>query len=142
MILLVVNPFCFANLPPLVRSNTAVVLEARNWTRFWCKPHSFLSPCGPVTAVFATCGMGITTFSITAILSMSKRFIAVYLGALLAVSSTGRIDLPVSMRSLNFPVLNIHRLKSNIIGDAVVGVTRLVTLTAMWCQLSETSRHS
>ena len=41
------------------------------------------------TAVFSTCGMGIWTFSIAAILSLPKQFITVYLGVALEDSEKG-----------------------------------------------------
>ena len=42
------------------------------------------------TAVFSTCGMGIWTFSIAAILSLPKQFITVYLGVALEQSEDGQ----------------------------------------------------
>lgn len=41
------------------------------------------------TAVFSTCGMGVITFSIAAILSLPKQFITVYLGVALEQSEDG-----------------------------------------------------
>jgi uncharacterized membrane protein YdjX (TVP38/TMEM64 family) len=64
------------------------------------------------TALFSTCGMGIITFSIAALLSSPKQFVTVYLGVILDSGNTST--------------------KSKIISDAVVGVTCLVTGLAMW----------
>ncbi|KAJ7736724.1 hypothetical protein DFH07DRAFT_842599 [Mycena maculata] len=67
------------------------------------------------TAVFSTCGMGIFTFSIAAILSLPKQFITVYLGVILEQSGEGTTTT-----------------KSRIISDSVLALTFLVTLLAMW----------
>ncbi|KIM44279.1 hypothetical protein M413DRAFT_443299 [Hebeloma cylindrosporum] len=67
------------------------------------------------TAVFSTCGMGIFVFSLAAILSMPKQFITVYLGVILAQSSTGVKDT-----------------KSTIISDVVLAITVIITIAAMW----------
>lgn len=53
--------------------------------------------CIVTTAVFSTCGMGIFTFSLAAILSLPKQFITVYLGVILEESSTGNYFLIVFM---------------------------------------------
>ncbi|EIN03921.1 hypothetical protein PUNSTDRAFT_128506 [Punctularia strigosozonata HHB-11173 SS5] len=67
------------------------------------------------TAVFSTCGMGVITFSIAAILSLPKQFITVYLGVILEQSESG----PVS-------------LKTRLIDYSVVAITTLITILAMW----------
>ncbi|CAK5263286.1 unnamed protein product [Mycena citricolor] len=67
------------------------------------------------TAIFATCGMNIFVFSIAAALSLPKQFVTVYLGVVLEQSTTGQKDL-----------------KNKLISYAVVGVTVLVTVLAMW----------
>ncbi|KAH9937921.1 uncharacterized protein BXZ73DRAFT_76540 [Epithele typhae] len=67
------------------------------------------------TAVFSTCGMGVITFSIAAILSLPKQFITVYLGVALEQSEDGHSST-----------------KDTIIKDSVLGVTALVTIGAMW----------
>ncbi|KAI1781906.1 hypothetical protein LXA43DRAFT_860982, partial [Ganoderma leucocontextum] len=67
------------------------------------------------TAVFSTCGMGVITFSIAAILSLPKQFITVYLGVALEQSENG----PSST-------------SDTIIKYVVVGVTTLMTIGAMW----------
>ena len=41
------------------------------------------------TAVFSTCGMGIWTFMLAALLSLPKQFITVYLGVALEDSEDG-----------------------------------------------------
>jgi len=72
------------------------------------------------TAVFSTCGMSIFVFSLAAILSMPKQFVAVYLGVILEQSATGTKDT-----------------KSRIISDVVLAVTILITVVAMWYILHE-----
>ncbi|TBU52452.1 hypothetical protein BD310DRAFT_1043046 [Dichomitus squalens] len=67
------------------------------------------------TAVFSTCGMGVITFSIAAILSLPKQFITVYLGVALEQSEDGTSST-----------------KDTIIRDAVLGLTTLMTFGAMW----------
>ncbi|KAM5544031.1 hypothetical protein V8D89_002217 [Ganoderma adspersum] len=67
------------------------------------------------TAVFSTCGMGVITFSIAAILSLPKQFITVYLGVALEQSEDGK-----SSKS------------DTIIKDVVLGLTTLITIGAMW----------
>jgi uncharacterized membrane protein YdjX (TVP38/TMEM64 family) len=67
------------------------------------------------TAIFATCGMSVITFSIAAILSMPKQFITVYLGVILEQSGTGT-----------------QSSKNRLISDVVLGITILVTGAAMW----------
>ena len=67
------------------------------------------------TAVFSTCGMGVFTFSIAAILSLPKQFITVYLGVALEQSEDGK-----SSKS------------DTIIKDVVLAVTTLITIGAMW----------
>ncbi|KAG7439227.1 uncharacterized protein BT62DRAFT_1081717 [Guyanagaster necrorhizus] len=67
------------------------------------------------TAVFSTCGMGIVVFCIAAFLSLPKQFVTVYLGVILEQSETGGSDT-----------------KSRVISDAVVAVTFLITIAAMW----------
>ncbi|KAJ7641439.1 hypothetical protein FB45DRAFT_900229 [Roridomyces roridus] len=66
------------------------------------------------TAVFSTCGMGIFTFSIAAILSLPKQFVTVYLGVILDQNP------------------DTVTLKSKLISDGVLGLTVLVTVLAMW----------
>jgi hypothetical protein len=66
------------------------------------------------TAIFSTCGMGVIVFSIAAILSLPKQFITVYLGVILESSTT-----PTSS-------------KSRLISDAVLAVTFLITVLAVW----------
>jgi uncharacterized membrane protein YdjX (TVP38/TMEM64 family) len=68
------------------------------------------------TALFASCGMNIFVFILAALLSTPKQFITVYLGVILEESSTGG---------------NTSTTRK-IISDAVVGVTLLVTIGAMW----------
>ncbi len=86
--------------------------------------HCASTPCSRVdtanlrtvtTAVFSTCGMGVFTFSIAAILSLPKQFITVYLGVALEQSEEG-----TSSKS------------DTIIKDVVLGVTTLITIGAMW----------
>ncbi|KAH9847614.1 snare associated Golgi protein-domain-containing protein [Lenzites betulinus] len=67
------------------------------------------------TAVFSTCGMGIWTFSIAAILSLPKQFITVYLGVALEQSEDGQSNT-----------------RDTIIKDVVLGATALITIGAMW----------
>ncbi|RPD69744.1 hypothetical protein L226DRAFT_548049 [Lentinus tigrinus ALCF2SS1-7] len=67
------------------------------------------------TAVFSTCGMGVITFSIAAILSLPKQFITVYLGVALEQSQDGTSST-----------------SDTIIKDVVLGVTTLITIGAMW----------
>ncbi|OBZ72346.1 Golgi apparatus membrane protein TVP38 [Grifola frondosa] len=67
------------------------------------------------TAVFSTCGMGVMTFSIAAILSLPKQFITVYLGVALEQSENGS-----SSKS------------DNIIKDVVLIATTIITFGAMW----------
>ncbi|TFK47894.1 hypothetical protein OE88DRAFT_1810956 [Heliocybe sulcata] len=68
------------------------------------------------TAVFSTCGMGIITFSIAAILSLPKQFVTVYLGVILEQSSDGgTVDT-----------------KTRIIDYSVIAITTLMTFAAMW----------
>ncbi|KAL1950003.1 hypothetical protein VTO73DRAFT_8884 [Trametes versicolor] len=67
------------------------------------------------TAVFSTCGMGIWTFSIAAILSLPKQFITVYLGVALEQSEDGQSNT-----------------RDTIIKDVVLGATTLITFGAMW----------
>ncbi|KAI0691842.1 hypothetical protein C8T65DRAFT_587088, partial [Cerioporus squamosus] len=67
------------------------------------------------TAVFSTCGMGVITFSIAAILSLPKQFITVYLGVALEQSEDGTSST-----------------SDTIIKDVVLGVTTLITIGAMW----------
>lgn len=54
------------------------------------------------TAVFSTCGMGIITFSIAAILSMPKQLITVYLGVILENSATGMFSIMLLFLSNTF----------------------------------------
>ncbi|KZP22877.1 hypothetical protein FIBSPDRAFT_824015 [Athelia psychrophila] len=67
------------------------------------------------TAIFSTCGVGVITFSIAAILSMPKQLITVYIGVILQQSGAGT-----------------ETSKQKLISDAVLGVTILVTVGAMW----------
>lgn len=67
------------------------------------------------TAVFSTCGMGIFTFTIAAILSMPKQFITVYLGVLMEESQDGQ-----------------QSTKDKIISYVVLAVTVIVTVWSMW----------
>ncbi|KAI0364246.1 hypothetical protein BV20DRAFT_872629 [Pilatotrama ljubarskyi] len=67
------------------------------------------------TAVFSTCGMGIWTFSIAAILSLPKQFITVYLGVALEQSEDGSSST-----------------RDTIIKDVVLGTTTIITIGAMW----------
>ncbi|KAI0636350.1 hypothetical protein C8Q77DRAFT_1051643 [Trametes polyzona] len=67
------------------------------------------------TAVFSTCGMGIWTFSIAAILSLPKQFITVYLGVALEQSEDGKSST-----------------RDTIIKDVVLGATTIITIGAMW----------
>ncbi|KAK0187211.1 hypothetical protein F5146DRAFT_1063944 [Armillaria mellea] len=66
------------------------------------------------TALFSTCGMGIVTFCIAAILSMPMNLINVYLGVILEQSATGETDK-----------------KSRIISTVVLVLTILITVGAM-----------
>ncbi|KZT22400.1 hypothetical protein NEOLEDRAFT_1071599 [Neolentinus lepideus HHB14362 ss-1] len=68
------------------------------------------------TAVFSTCGMGIITFAIAAVLSLPKQFITVYLGVILEQSSDGgTVDT-----------------KTRIIDYTVIAITTIITIVAMW----------
>ncbi|KII84780.1 hypothetical protein PLICRDRAFT_146272 [Plicaturopsis crispa FD-325 SS-3] len=67
------------------------------------------------TAIFSTCGMGIFTFTIAAILSSPKQFITVYLGVILEQSKDGT-----------------DSTKNKIISDSVLAITMAVTIAAMW----------
>ncbi|KAI0077787.1 hypothetical protein K474DRAFT_1595263 [Panus rudis PR-1116 ss-1] len=67
------------------------------------------------TAVFSTCGMGIWTFSLAALLSLPKQFMTVYLGVALEQSESG--DKSTS---------------DKIIQALVIGITTIVTIGAMW----------
>ncbi|KAK0473596.1 hypothetical protein IW261DRAFT_1569658 [Armillaria novae-zelandiae] len=66
------------------------------------------------TALFSTCGMGIVTFCIAAILSMPMNLINVYLGVILEQSATGETDK-----------------KSKIISTVVLVLTIMITVGAM-----------
>ncbi|TFY77770.1 hypothetical protein EWM64_g6242, partial [Hericium alpestre] len=66
------------------------------------------------TAVFSTCGIGVITFSIAAILSLPKQFVTVYIGVL--VENAG----------------DSETTGQKIASDAVIGVTFVVTFLAMW----------
>ncbi|KAK0502325.1 hypothetical protein EDD18DRAFT_687351 [Armillaria luteobubalina] len=66
------------------------------------------------TALFSTCGMGIVTFCIAAILSMPMNLINVYLGVILEQSATGETDK-----------------KSRTISTIVLILTILITVGAM-----------
>ncbi|KAI0314644.1 hypothetical protein OF83DRAFT_1135849 [Amylostereum chailletii] len=65
------------------------------------------------TAVFSTCGMGIITFSIAAILSLPKQFVTVYLGVLIEGADT-------------------ETTSQRIASYAVVAVSVVITVLAMW----------
>lgn len=65
------------------------------------------------TAVFSTCGMGVWTFALAAFFSLPKQFVTVYLGVLLENSSNETTGQKVA-------------------SDAVVAVTVIVTVLAMW----------
>ncbi|KAI0706607.1 snare associated Golgi protein-domain-containing protein [Earliella scabrosa] len=67
------------------------------------------------TAVFSTCGMGVWTFSIAAILSLPKQFITVYLGVALEQSEDGSSSTT-----------------DTIIKWVVIGLTTIITIWAMW----------
>ncbi|KAF8906988.1 hypothetical protein CPB84DRAFT_1769149 [Gymnopilus junonius] len=75
------------------------------------------------TAIFSTCGMNIFVFSIAAILSSPKQFITVYLGVILAQTSTG-----------------VQDTKSKIISDTVLAITFIVTIAAMWYILRQMNK--
>lgn len=53
------------------------------------------------TAVFSTCGMGIFTFSLAAILSLPKQFVTVYLGVILEQSESGAFSSPSRLPSID-----------------------------------------
>ncbi|KAI0031118.1 hypothetical protein K488DRAFT_52753, partial [Vararia minispora EC-137] len=65
------------------------------------------------TAVFSSCGMGILTFSIAAILSLPKQFVTVYLGVLIEGAGT-------------------ETTGQRFASYAVVAVTFAITVLAMW----------
>ncbi|EGN97418.1 hypothetical protein SERLA73DRAFT_139624 [Serpula lacrymans var. lacrymans S7.3] len=67
------------------------------------------------TAIFATCGMNVLTFTIAAILSLPKQFMTVYIGVLLEESGTGTTSS-----------------SSKTVSDVVFAVTFVVTSVAMW----------
>ncbi|TBU38984.1 hypothetical protein BD309DRAFT_994082 [Dichomitus squalens] len=62
------------------------------------------------TAVFSTCGMGVITFMIAAILSLPKQFTTVYLGVALEQSESGTSSTKDTIR------------------DAMLGLTTLMTI--------------
>jgi uncharacterized membrane protein YdjX (TVP38/TMEM64 family) len=75
------------------------------------------------TAIFSTCGMSIFIFSLAAILSLPKQFMAVFVGVILEESGTGTPSL-----------------KSRIISDAVLAITVVITGLAMWYILHEMNK--
>lgn len=75
------------------------------------------------TAVFSTCGMGIFTFAIAAVLSLPKQFITVYLGVILEQSAT-----------------NQNNTKSRVVSDVVLAITFLITIAAMWYLFREMAK--
>ncbi|KAA1467254.1 hypothetical protein DENSPDRAFT_832262 [Dentipellis sp. KUC8613] len=66
------------------------------------------------TAIFSTCGIGVITFSIAAILSLPKQFVTVYLGVL--IDGTGSSETT----------------GQKIASDAVVAITVIITFVSMW----------
>ncbi|KAK7036766.1 hypothetical protein VNI00_011432 [Paramarasmius palmivorus] len=75
------------------------------------------------TAVFSTCGMGIITFSLAAILSMPKQFITVYLGVLLEQAGSGT-----------------KNKTSDLITKIVLIITFIITIAAMWYILRQMNK--
>ncbi|KAI0750333.1 hypothetical protein C8Q80DRAFT_1270059 [Daedaleopsis nitida] len=75
------------------------------------------------TAVFSTCGMGVWTFSIAAVLSLPKQFLTVYLGVALEQSEDGG-----------------GSTTDTIIKDVVLGVTTVITIGAMWYIYNEMNK--
>lgn len=73
------------------------------------------SVCTVTTAVFSTCGMGIVVFAVSAVLSLPKQFVTVYLGVVLKQADEGTVDT-----------------KTKIINYSVIGITTLITIVAMW----------
>ncbi|KAL0573863.1 hypothetical protein V5O48_008080 [Marasmius crinis-equi] len=71
------------------------------------------------TAVFSTCGMGIFTFSLAAILSMPKQLITVYLGVILEGNQDTR---------------------SKIISDVVLAITFIITAASAWYILRQMNK--
>lgn len=59
--------------------------------------------------------MSVIVFAIAAILSLPKQFLTVYLGVVLKQSESGNVST-----------------KTHIINYAVIGITTLVTIGAMW----------
>ncbi|KAF8992445.1 hypothetical protein BDQ17DRAFT_1253909, partial [Cyathus striatus] len=77
-------------------------------------------PAHYTTTVFASCGMGISTFCLAAFLSLPKQLVTVYMGVLLEESSKGTVDK-----------------KSKVISDLVTIVTTVITFIAMWYILKQ-----
>ncbi|KAF4583970.1 Tlg2-vesicle protein [Pleurotus pulmonarius] len=75
------------------------------------------------TAVFSTCGMGIFTFSLAAILSLPKQFVTVYLGVILEQSESGE-----------------STSTSKLISNIVLAITILITIAAMWYILRQMNK--
>lgn len=69
------------------------------------------------TAVFATCGMGIWTFCLAALLSLPKQFITVYAGVMLEQSESGDQGEDKTQK---------------IISDVVAGLSVVITFYALW----------
>ncbi|KZV87680.1 hypothetical protein EXIGLDRAFT_620340 [Exidia glandulosa HHB12029] len=80
------------------------------------------------TAIFATCGMGIWTFLLAAILSLPKQFITVYAGVMLEASDeengTAKKD----------------DTTQKIISDVVAGLSVFITFYALWYIYKEMQR--
>lgn len=94
------------------------------------------------TAVFATCGMGIWTFILAAILSLPKQFVIVYVGGAPARLCCVPPRMAHALRTVilddesNKDDTNAAQHKDNtaqkIISDLVAALSVIVTIAALW----------
>ncbi|KAH9169552.1 snare associated Golgi protein-domain-containing protein [Lactarius sanguifluus] len=77
------------------------------------------------TAVFATCGMGVWTFSLAAFLSLPKQLATVYIGVIIEGTGKGRFQETVAQRIASY---------------SVIAITTIVTIAAAWYIYRELNR--
>jgi hypothetical protein len=96
--------------------------------RIICPGGFFFMPATVITALFASCGMSITTFFISAILSLPKQFATVYLGY--ALSQHGETLMSFGITSRSKRIADTSRTEK-IVKYVVIGATVVITIAAM-----------
>jgi len=84
------------------------------------------------TAVFSTCGMGITTFALAALLSLPKQLVTVYIGVVLEENGTGTTSTKDTI--ISYAVLTVTTLLTIIAGRYIWGHINRVKPTVIYAR--------